>query len=212
MEECKYFLLPNVGYFETKFTNEQLQPIRNEVNNIKKNFNKNVDKKWNSKLVGNIKREFVLSESHSYIEQMMMPLVEAYDEQFNFIKDFNFQTKDTPVKLLNVWVNYQKKYEFNPTHHHSGFLSFVIWLSVPYNIEDEILYSPGNESNAPSSGMFEFVYSTTNNSIKTFQIPIDKNMVNNCILFPSSFNHRVYPFFTSDDYRISISGNFVFQI
>ena len=38
-------------------------------------------------------------------------------------------------------------------------------------------------------------------------LPIDKAWEGTMILFPSSLNHNVYPFYTSDDYRISISGN-----
>jgi hypothetical protein len=29
------------------------------------------------------------------------------------------------------------------------------------------------------------------------------------IMFPSSLNHMVSPFYTSDEYRISISGNLI---
>ena len=32
------------------------------------------------------------------------------------------------------------------------------------------------------------------------------------LLFPSEMYHGVYPFYTSDDYRISVSGNFNFKI
>ena len=44
---------------------------------------------------------------------------------------------DKTVLSMNMWVNFQRKYEFNPLHKHSGLLSFVIWMKIPYNFEDE---------------------------------------------------------------------------
>ena len=32
------------------------------------------------------------------------------------------------------------------------------------------------------------------------------------IIFPACVNHGVYPFYTSDDYRVSVAGNFKFDI
>ena len=31
------------------------------------------------------------------------------------------------VKKNSAWINFQGKYEYNPLHHHGGFLSYVIW-------------------------------------------------------------------------------------
>jgi hypothetical protein len=31
-------------------------------------------------------------------------------------------------------------------------------------------------------------------------------------MFSAKYNHLVYPFYTSDDYRITISGNFKFKV
>jgi hypothetical protein len=59
--------------------------------------------------------------------------------------------------------------------------------------------------------MFAFLYSDSIGGINPFSIPVDKNMENNVILFPSNFYHMVYPFFSSDGYRISVSGNFKFK-
>jgi hypothetical protein len=37
-------------------------------------------------------------------------------------------------------------------------------------------------------------------------------MENHFFLFPAELNHSVDPFYTSDKYRISVSGNYKFQI
>ncbi|BCU96073.1 MAG: hypothetical protein CM15mV11_1480 [Caudoviricetes sp.] len=38
-------------------------------------------------------------------------------------------------------------------------------------------------------------------------IPLDKNYEWKMVLFPSRMYHGVNPFYTSDEYRVSISGN-----
>ena len=40
---------------------------------------------------------------------------------------------------------------------------------------------------------------------------VDKSFEGKGFMFRSSQAHTVYPFYTSDDYRISISGNIGFQ-
>ena len=36
-----------------------------------------------------------------------------------------------------LWINYQKKNEFNPPHDHDGKLSFVIYLKIPEELKKE---------------------------------------------------------------------------
>ena len=74
-------------------------------------------------------------------------------------------------------------------------------------MNEEHKLSPGVESNLNQAGMFSFVFPDTLEGVKPFLIPIDKSMENNIILFSSNFHHMVYPFFSSDGYRISVSGN-----
>ena len=204
--------LNNYGFISTKFSESDLTPIKTEINNIQNNFESYESQKRNNMLAGNIKREFQLIESQKYIEKLLMPLVYAYDRDFAYIQKINILTNPAPIILDTCWVNFQQKYEFNPTHNHAGLLSFVIWINVPYNMEEELKLSPGAESNLNSAGMFSFLYNDSTGRINPYTIPIDKNMENNIVLFPSNFYHMVYPFFSSDGYRISVSGNFKLKV
>jgi hypothetical protein len=204
--------LKNYGFLDAKLSDAELAPIKTEIDNIQKNFDSYENQKHNMHLAGNIKREYRLTESKKYIEDLLMPLVGAYNGDFDYMKNFNVLSTDVPIILDSCWVNFQKKYEFNPAHKHFGLLSFVIWINVPYDIEDECKLSPGVESNFNSAGMFSFLYNDTISGIRAFDIPVDKSMENKIILFPSSFFHMVYPFFSSDGYRISVSGNFKLKI
>ena len=198
----------NFGFISSKFSESDLAPIKTEINNIQNNFESYESQKYNSTLAGNIKREYQLRESQKYIQELLMPLVRAYDKEFSYMKKFNMLTVSVPIVLDECWVNFQKKYEFNPAHNHSGVYSFVIWTNVPYDMKEELKLSPGAESNLNSAGMFSFLFSDSVGGISSCRIPIDKNMENNVVFFPSNFYHVVYPFFSSDGYRISVSGNF----
>ena len=200
--------LNTYGFIGAKFSESDLAPIKNEINNIKNNFELYETQKNNKDLAGNIKREYLLTESKQYMEQLLMPLVDAYDRDFGYMKEFSVLTNNVPIVLDECWVNFQKKYEFNPIHNHSGLYSFVIWTNVPYDMEEERKLSPGVESNLNSAGMFSFLFNGTTGKIMPYNISIDKSMENNIVLFPSNFYHMVYPFFSSDGYRISVSGNF----
>jgi hypothetical protein len=198
----------NYGYISAKLSESDLAPIKTEINNIQNNFELYESQKYNKTLAGNIKREYQLIESQKYIQELLMPLVNEYDNQFDYMKTFSMLTHAVPFVLDSCWVNFQKKYEFNPAHNHFGILSFVIWTNVPYDMEEERKLSPGAESNFNTAGMFSFLHNDSTGKIKSHKIAVDKSMENNIVLFPSNFFHMVYPFFSSDGYRISVSGNF----
>ena len=95
-----------------------------------------------------------------------------------------------------------QKYEFNPVHNHSGLLSWVVWNKIPFNIEDEMKVFPDVKN--PNAGTFNFLFDAP---IKQIALPVDRDMENYICMFPSSLFHCVHPFYTSDDYRVSFSGN-----
>jgi len=197
---------PNIGYIIADLTEVQLEPIKQEINKIKNNFTSYSDRKANYMLAGNITDEFKLVDCNTHVEELLKPLCFSFDKQFNYFNK-NFDTR-SDLYLGKLWVNFQKKNEFNPIHNHSGALSFVIWIDIPYDIEDEKQYSPGKDSNNNVAGNFQILYLNSLGEIKSENIAVDKKFNNKILLFPSSLNHTVYPFYTSDEYRISVSGNF----
>ena len=121
----------------------------------------------------------------------------------NTSKDF----KPDDLELYTYWANIQKKHEFNPMHMHDGVYSFAIWLKVPYNIEDELKSPSVNRSNMPRAGLFSFIYTNIFGEIREAEFPVDRSFEGTIFLFPSCLPHMVYPFTSSNEYRISISGN-----
>ena len=202
----------NIGFIQSTFTTEQLKPVREEITKIQNDFDNFKSQKANFTLAGNISKEFFLEDSADHLENLILPLVGVYDQLFDYTKSFNIMEKSYPLMLEVPWVNFQSKGEFNPNHDHSGILSFVLYIQVPYLIQDEMKTGSGAYSNRNVPGHFEFTYANALGNIQTQSIPVDKTYENTILVFPSKMQHCVYPFFTSDDYRISISGNFKLKI
>lgn len=205
--QLSYHMFPNYGYILVKLLDEELKPIIDEVKEIQKDFNKGT--KHNSELAGNLQYEFTLEKCKPHLLRLLKPMVDIYDQETNYFNyDINFKyLQHKELRLENLWVNFMKKYEFNPPHIHGGLFSFVLWLDMPYNIKDELEQASSKNSNYACPGSFLFQYTNCLGGINTLDLQIDKEWNGTLCLFPSKMVHSVTPFYTSDDYRISVSGN-----
>ena len=169
----------------------------------------------NQDLAGNIKHEYAIPKGKAAVSPMLMQMIIKHQEKYpNFFKKAHstINYKACEIELFNLWVNFQKKYEFNPMHVHDGLYSFVIWHKVPYTMKDEKERLASMMDNDFRAGMFAFFFSDPSGKITQEALPVDKNWEGKVALFPANLNHCVYPFYTSDEYRISISGNLCFKI
>jgi len=163
----------------------------------------------NKYLAGAIKEEYTVDptlvpEVLYFLDDMYGAYIDHFKNISGTEKHVDFGTDDQ-VEIGKLWVNFQKKYEFNPIHHHDGIVSFVIWAQVPYDIKKEQkLYNNGTVN---VTSCFQFVYPGTTHDIAMKSFPVEKAWEGTVLMFPASLNHCVYPFYTSDGYRISVSGN-----
>ena len=206
----KYVDFPNLGILEVSLTEEDLAPIKQEIKEIQSNFDLAVE--HNSKLVGNLSQEYRLFKSHGAITKILFKYLKEYDKICQYTEDINVLTQDLPMVVNDPWVNFQKKHEFNPPHKHTGIVSFVIWIQIPYDIKDEMAVINSKNSASPLAGHFSFHYNNILGETWHHHIPADKSYENKMLIFPASLNHSVSPFYTSDDYRISVSGNVRFLV
>jgi hypothetical protein len=202
------FEFPTFGYLLTKVPRDILKVIRDEVDEIRsKNFKNAIDNRNN--LIGHINNEYVLSDNTKQaLEPFLMHLAEVYHEKWNFMDtiDTVSQSNRFMLTLEDLWVNFQKKYEFNPPHGHSGVYSFVIWLDIPYDLDEEAkVFSEVTNGNRTSK--FSFHYTNSLGQSCHYPIPVDKEFENTLCLFPADMQHSVNPFYTSDEYRVSVAGN-----
>ena len=99
-------------------------------------------------------------------------------------------------------------------HSHAGVLSFVLWCTIPYDIEKErtLPHVKNSRASAGSGGpRFEFLYPDqyVRGGIGIHKLFVDKTYEGKMIIFNAQQNHQVTPFYTSNEYRISVAGNVV---
>ena len=203
--EFKLVTFPQSGYLEAKLKREDLSVLLDEIEEVKislPNFNAN------NEFIGNIKTEYDLIKSRDSIEKLLAPYIFHYLESFSIDNLYIVNKNKSSLVLERLWVNFQSKHEFVFVHQHSGLLSFVIWVDIPYVMSEE----HGNACQYKScSGAFEFLYAHALRSVNSYRIEADKSYNLHMILFPSVLAHTVYPFFSSDEYRISVAGNFCYD-
>ncbi len=187
------------GYFLGKLDPRVLDTLSQEVKSIESDFSKG--QPWNHELAGQIKREFFLKESLPVVAPYFINLALYYNRQF-----LGTESRDQ-WELLDLWVNFQKKHEYNPPHNHKGALSFVVWMRMPFDIEEEMKAVNSRGTTSPCAANFAFLYTQADGKLAMENIPVDRRFEGMICVFPASIHHTVYPFTTSDEFRVSISGN-----
>ena len=202
-------------YMHLKLPDEVISYLWDCVHDAEK---ANIDRR--KELAGNISRSLAMKDDknimidtvlsglfHSDLQEVFIQRIERSFNQI-YPKDRSFGKPASPV-LGPLWVNFQKKYEYNPLHNHGGMFSFVIWMKIPYDYENEKELPWVKGSNSETTvGNFVLLDPSMNNHI----FFMNKNIEGHCLFFPSNFFHMVYPFYTSDEERISISGNIYFEL
>ena len=164
----------------------------------------------NMDLAGNIKSEYLIPEGKQYVYPLIFALIDEhkkkYPQYFKQICGYKGK-KEIDLNLQSLWVNFQRKHEFNPVHVHEGLFSFVFWHKIPYKMSDEIARYPNMKADQVKAGHFAFLQTNEMGRIQSIDLAVDNSWEGKVALFPADLNHAVYPFFTSDDVRITISGN-----
>ena len=196
-KRCSCVLPSNLGWLQYKLNQEELDHVW-----------KCVDYKVNemtSTLAGNISASYALEDKNSwFFKNTLLHLTQVYSNQFRNNGWDVPVLKSHPYILKDWWVNYQYQHEFNPIHTHGGVYSFVIWLKIPTEYEDQ---NKNIATNSPLKSTFVFNYSNLLGEIKSYYYQLGKEFEGTLLFFPSKLNHQVYPFYNCDEDRISISGN-----
>jgi hypothetical protein len=150
-----------------------------------------------------IKLAHNLAAFKSFVAGITAEFIRAFPR---YVKSFDHFTHNVPLHYNQPWFNLQKKYEFIPNHFHEGFISYASWIQVPFDIDQE--HSKGTNN---YSGCFEFTYTSGLGNIMIERLYVDKSWEGYLIMFPSKLIHCVYPFYSSDGVRISLSGNILFD-
>jgi hypothetical protein len=178
------------------------QPKKYIIDRLKVDGKKS-KKSYNDSLAGHLKTQLAYSkETQQWFNNEMIPTLSAYRKghcEYHGLENFEVE-----YDLIDMWINYMKPGDFNPIHAHGGDLSFVLFLDVPKELDEEIFSFEGTSSE-PGCLTFQFAnqarpqWATT----KIHVVPKTGDLY----IFPALLEHTVAPF-KSDVIRISVSGNF----
>lgn len=185
--------------FQTIIDNETINFLLNEGKKLNLENNDS-----NFLLAGNLKygRSFGYDKNITKtIEPKIINKAQIFLKMINMQFQSNW-TEDILEKMYleDLWINFSKKHDFNPSHIHNSFLSFVVYCSVPKEI-----FEIQADCNAQEAGEIVFHYGE-----KIFDFMYDKFLTKPfdglMFIFPSKLKHYVPPFW-ADKTRISVSGN-----
>jgi hypothetical protein len=198
----KELILSNSGVIIDEIPTDLYLKLKSEASSLEKN-----NTVMTSGLSGaGVAKHFFMKQTHQpeFIEYIM----KLKDIYLNIYQDhlLTYKSLSHSVSFAagTPWFNIQKRGEFIPIHTHDGILSYSAWFKIPYDVEEET-------KDGMYASCFQFNYSTiTGNSFSEI-IKIDKSFEGKIMMFPASLSHCVYPFYTVDDTRISMSGNILFD-
>jgi hypothetical protein len=196
---------PNPGFITYKLSEDEMSFLWARVDKAKER-----DLVVNARLAGNITKSLDMGlDDLGPIANIVLPLCDEYVKQFAQSYHNQVAGKSTNIFSFNDWwVNYQYQNEFNPPHNHSGIYSWVIWMKIPTEFDDQKMLPIAVESTAKNHiSNFAFSYLNSLGSINQHMIPMGKKYEGTLCLFPSQLKHSVSPFYNCDEPRISIAGN-----
>ena len=199
-QEIKPIYPGNLGWLEYKLNTKEMDYVWRCIENKKDNCN--------SSLAGNISSSYHLMDRGDwFFINVISPLMRTYGDEFENLGKIIPTSIFHPYHMNKWWVNYQKQTEFNPHHDHGGIYSFVIWMKIPYNYEEQKKKDIARRSNSEQVSCFELSYLNIMGNIKTFQYQLSPKDEGRMLFFPSKISHQVYPFYDCDEEMISVSGN-----
>ena len=200
---------PNLGWLECDLS-------KNEIDHLWKCVDQSMKRNpvsFKEGLAGNISHSYSLKDLDDYffnntITPLMVLYKDFFDNMLETLPVLDENLINFEPKLERFWVNYQKQHDFNPIHDHAGVYSFVIWLKIPIDFDEQ---NKDNITNTPLRSAFQFMYSNILGKQSSFTYQLGKKYEGKMLFFPSRLPHTVYPFYNCKEDRISISGNILMR-
>ena len=200
-------LPPNIGWVHAKLDKNHIDFLWKRIKESKKNNFKHT-------LAGNISQSFEIEDTKDYfLKEVLSKLVVEYRRAFGKDPIRNQNLNDDLLKLNGFWANYQYQNEFNPYHHHGGVYSFAIWLKIPYHWKEQnqLPFLDGMKDDDKKASIFEFEYTDSLGGIRNYGYRLDPSREGEMLFFPAALRHTVYPFYNTEEPRVSVAGNLWFS-
>ena len=138
----------NIGFVLADLPEDIFLKVKQCCSDIEKD--PNGAKPANAILAGAIDQEYFVDGLKDVLEPYLIWLSNEYDSHYHYTQTVDYMDigdRKWQFSVDNVWANFQRKHEFNPVHNHGGTLSFVIWVQIPYDLEEEDKQSKARRQN-----------------------------------------------------------------
>jgi hypothetical protein len=195
-------LFNNVGIIENSLSKDVLKKLNTYIK-------KPTLKEAKKNLAGNLSKSFTIKDKDDWFFNNVLKInIQQYEARYTPEATVpSVLTKSCKYKLDEFWVNFQKKYEFNPVHDHTGVFSFVVWIKIPSSYKKECELPFVKNSNTKLPNTFQLLFINTLGHISSLNYNLESSDEGKMLFFSSKYKHCVYPFYLSNKERISISGN-----
>ena len=197
----------HVPWLDLQLTKEAMNHLWDNINGKQKDAR--------NRLAGNIsKSKYIEDKDNWFYENVMKQCIEYlyYKDWNNYYNVHVTKCIPPPVFTLDeLWVNYQKQHEFNPPHYHAGLYSFVVFMKIPTHWEEQHALSMSAESRTPAASDFQFLLGVQSGMVESIKIHLSPEDEGRMFFFPAWVSHQVFPFYGTEEERITVSGNIYFK-
>ena len=200
MKSIKCIVPQQAGWIEVELDDDEIDFLWKSIEN------RGRDEKPN--LAGQIDSSYLIFDKDNWFyNNTLQRLCIDYESSFRNVGSNLPTANKHPYYLETLWVNYQRQTEFNPTHDHKGVYSFVIWMQIPTDYNEQKENPIAKNTNSDVISNFSFDYRDIIGEYRYHTYIMSKKMEGKMVFFPSKLTHTVYPFYNCSKDRISISGN-----
>ena len=197
----KFQTPPNCGWIEYKLDDEMFQHVWTCIEQTQ-------GKSYKPNLVGQIDSSFQIQDIDDKLwHTVLEPCMYQYTGKWGTSHIPLITNDPMNYKLDSFWVNYQKQHEYNPSHTHGGVYSFVIFMKIPTDFDEQAQYSNSANTRNPYNSSFVITTLDIFGNQRPTVYKMNPDYEGTLLFFPSQLNHMVYPYYNCDEQRITVSGN-----
>ena len=189
--QYRLFTPPTFGWIEIQLDDTVLAHLWNCVNTAGDKINAK------GSLIGQIDKSYFIEDiDHLLWNNLLVQCGDVYQKTWGnpcILPIASKSDKDFILYLEKMWVNYQNKHEYNPLHNHKGVYSFVIWMKIPTEHDDQAKLGNAVDSTHSWNSDFAMHYTDSLGRIRTEQYEMGEGWQGKMLFFPSEMNHEVYP-------------------
>tara|TARA_R100000742_G_C4268006_1_gene86292 strand:+ start:14 stop:715 length:702 start_codon:yes stop_codon:yes gene_type:complete len=192
----------NYGVIDAKLTDDQLEKVWAL---LKKYSHESAI--WEGNNLVNVDEDHkqweITDADHYFEDNILRPVVNSYVQKWGLPIRIQ-HTHEHGLVFSRLWCRASTRHDYQSLHDHQSVLTFVLWMNIPFNSKIERSIQAGFR---PEAGDVVLEYHNTCGQLEKMSWHISKECSGQMILFPSNWQHVVYPHHSTDEYRIAIAGD-----